>query len=139
MLYSTSQPSRWCQVPVNSLQHIPSTFSRCERVARPCPQCKNLDNSANNMNPSGLSLQVMQPCCTRGAMLINCCQISTAYSIRTLNNFPHCNLDTSANNMNPSNYKMCCARGAISFCQINAACSILTLKMCEHRQAPSAA
>ena len=30
--------------------HQPRFLQQCVNVARPCPQCKNLDNSANNMN-----------------------------------------------------------------------------------------
>ena len=29
---------------------IPAAVQQCVNVARPCPQCKNLDNSANSMN-----------------------------------------------------------------------------------------
>ena len=104
--------------------HIPSSFSTCAHVARPCPQCKNLDNISNNMN----SLPY-KACSAKRA--IRCSQIFAAYchipsSFSTCAHVarpcPQCeNLDNIANNMNYSPYKACSAKRAISFSQIFAA------------------
>ena len=90
--------------------HIPSSFSTCAHVARPCPQCKNLDNIANNMNYSPY-----KACSAKGA--VSCSQIFAAYCHipSTFSKYAHVarpcpqckNLDNSANNINASPYKSC--------------------------------
>ena len=99
------------QVAVNSLQHIPSraSFSRCLHIARPCLQCKNLDNSVNNINHLPYKSY-----CTRSA-------ISCSNSLQHIpSSFSRCahvarpcpryrNFDNSTNNMNLLPYKQCCA------------------------------
>ena len=61
--------------------HQPLFLQQCVYVTRPCPQSKDLDNIANNIN-------AYKACGSRCA--VSCSQIFTAYSILILKMCTHC-------------------------------------------------